>query len=255
MSVEALLDKLFDQLSGTGGAGRRALAEAEDHLRSAVADAQSRGLSRAEAEAEAVARFGPPEQIARELRVAHQRIGAILRPAFTGAWMIGAACLLAMGVSGLISEVLGRTVSPGFIAGDTAGVTYTAERCADYFEYAPTAASCGDAAAFHHWGEVVEGRVAAGVLGLLATIALLVARRTVLRGAQWTPPGGTVAVVLVALFLAVAGLLGLPSAVQAAFFDTTGAGAGLADGAVAAVAAIAWAAWGLRHRRVTAANA
>ena len=32
MSVDRYLDALFDRLAGTGAAGRRALAEAEDHL-------------------------------------------------------------------------------------------------------------------------------------------------------------------------------------------------------------------------------
>ncbi|MGH8884353.1 MAG: hypothetical protein ACRDYX_04115 [Egibacteraceae bacterium] len=67
-SVERCLDGLFDQLAGTGGAGRRALAEAEDHLRTAVTDGLARGLARERAEQEAVARFGRPAWIAGALR-------------------------------------------------------------------------------------------------------------------------------------------------------------------------------------------
>jgi len=48
--VERYLDGMFDRLAGTGGAGRRALAEAEDHLRAAVADARAAGLPAGEAE-------------------------------------------------------------------------------------------------------------------------------------------------------------------------------------------------------------
>src|SRR6476659_4613606 len=37
--IERYLDELFDQLAGTGAAGRRALLEAEYHLRAVAADA------------------------------------------------------------------------------------------------------------------------------------------------------------------------------------------------------------------------
>jgi hypothetical protein len=42
--VDRYLDDLFDALAGTGGAGRRALAEAEDHLRAATADRMADGV-------------------------------------------------------------------------------------------------------------------------------------------------------------------------------------------------------------------
>jgi hypothetical protein len=41
--IEWYLDELFDQLAGTGAAGRRALMEAEYHLRATAADAMARG--------------------------------------------------------------------------------------------------------------------------------------------------------------------------------------------------------------------
>jgi MYXO-CTERM domain-containing protein len=58
--VDDYLDTLFDRLSGTGAEGRRLLAEAEDHLRSAADDGIARGLEPLAAEREAVRRFGPP---------------------------------------------------------------------------------------------------------------------------------------------------------------------------------------------------
>ena len=42
--IEWYLDELFDQLAGTGAAGRRALMEAENHLRAAAAGDVARGL-------------------------------------------------------------------------------------------------------------------------------------------------------------------------------------------------------------------
>jgi hypothetical protein len=63
------------------------------------------------------------------------------------------------------------------VAGDLPGVTYTTQRCAEYLEYFPDAGSCAQAAALHHWGEVVEYRVAVGVLGLLVLGGFLLWRR------------------------------------------------------------------------------
>jgi len=69
--IERYLDELFDRLAGQGAAGRRALAEAEDHLRAAAADAVASGLPADQAEHDAVTRFGSPAMVARRMRSAH----------------------------------------------------------------------------------------------------------------------------------------------------------------------------------------
>jgi hypothetical protein len=236
--VERHLDEMFDRLAGTGAAGRRAMAEADDHLHAAAADGVARGLSGPDAEREAVARFGAPAEVAAELRAVHRP--AWLRPAFVGLWLAGAVGMLVTGASGLVAELFGRLFGAAFVAGDAPGVTYTPARCADYFEYSPHASDCTQAAALHHWGEVVEGRVALGVLGGLALFLLWWARRaTVLGGPAWTPPRGAVAFPLAGLFgLAALGLGGY-GLMELAFHSTDMVGANLAAGLAALVAAAA----------------
>ena len=87
--IEWYLDELFDQLAGTGAAGRRALLEAEYHLRAVAADAMTRGLPEDQAENEAVSRFGSPALVARKLRSAGR-----LNRAVSTAWLLAglAAC-------------------------------------------------------------------------------------------------------------------------------------------------------------------
>jgi hypothetical protein len=65
---------VFDGLTGTEAAGRRALIEVEDHLRAAVSDERGRGLSPAAAERAPVTRFGSPAKIARDIRTAHRNL-------------------------------------------------------------------------------------------------------------------------------------------------------------------------------------
>ena len=231
--VDRYLDDLFDRLAGTGAAGRRTLAEAEDHLRAAADRSAALGVSPMDAEQRAVTAFGTPDAIAAGVRAVH-RPDAWLRPAFAGAWLAGGLGLAAIGASGLVAEVFGRVFGPEFVAGDGPGVTYTAARCAEYLRLFPGAGGCADAAAMDHWGEVVQFRVLAGVLGLLALGAFgLARRRTAFGDAAWRPPRGAVAVPLGALFaVAGAGLTGI-SLMQLAYGDRDMLGANLSAGIVA----------------------
>jgi hypothetical protein len=123
---------------------------------------------------------------------------------------LGAVGLIAIGVSGLIAEAFGRLFGYGFVAGDLPGVTYTPQRCAEYLEYFPKLRSCSEAATLHHFGEIVEYRVAAGVLGLLLlSVYLLLRRRD--RDAQFALPNGFSATIGTALFGFAAGVLLLKS--------------------------------------------
>jgi MYXO-CTERM domain-containing protein len=248
--VDRALDELFDRLAGTGGAGRRALAETEDHLRAAVAEGVAAGLSDTEAQRQAVVRFGPPARISGELRATHLGSSGWLRQAFVGTWLVGGLLGVAIGVSGVMAALLGTFVGADFVSGDASGVTYTAERCAEYFEYVPTATSCAEAAAVHHFGEIEQSRIAVGVLGLFGLGVLwLVRRRTSLGHPAATPPAAMVAVVLLALFGLASALLGGLSLMELAFGQTSGVGANLSAGVASGLAALAVAAWILARRR------
>ena len=98
--IDWYLDEMFGQLAGTGAAGRRALMEAEYHLRAAAADAMAQGLPEDRAEHEAVSRFGPPALVARKLRSA-QGTGRFNRAA-SAAWLLAGAAGCGLGVAYLV---------------------------------------------------------------------------------------------------------------------------------------------------------
>jgi hypothetical protein len=164
----------------------------------------------------------------------------LLRQLLLTAVLLGGIGLTAIGVSGLLAEAMGALFGKSFVSGDSAGVTYTPERCAEFLEYAPGARSCEEAATTHHFGEVVDYRVAAGVLGLLALGVWWLLRRW-----RRDPPGllpdGLVAGVGAAMFGAAAAVLLLESAGLLAFGGGTGAGQYLSGGLVSLVMAAAFA--------------
>ncbi len=152
---------------------------------------------------------------------------------------LGSVGLLAIGASGVVAEAFGAAFGRGFVAGDPSGVTYSRARCAEYMEYAPDAHSCAEAATTHHFGEVVEYRVAAGVLGLIGLgVWWLLRRRTHRPGVL---PEAFSATVATALFtVAAAGLLLESIGLAVIGGESNGVGALLSGGLVSAVAAAAF---------------
>jgi hypothetical protein len=101
--IDRYLDEMFDRLAGTGAEGRRALAETEDHLRTAAADDVAQGLPVAAAERDAVTRFGPPALIAGQLRRAGR--SGFLWSVLSGAWILAGLGLLVLALTYLAKAV------------------------------------------------------------------------------------------------------------------------------------------------------
>lgn len=207
-ALQDYLDELAGQLNPDGVRLRRLLAETEDHLRETVERLEQDGLDHDTAMAAAVDRFGSAETVARTMRSSRR---ALVTDGLRTLWLLAGIGLLAIGASGVLAFVFGVTAGTQFVAGDGFGVTYTAERCADFLEYFPTASSCNEAAAFHHADEIVSTRWAAGVLGLLVLGAYIFYTRRHPRSSKLVPRG-TTSVVAAVVF----GVVGLALALLAA---------------------------------------
>ena len=142
--------------------------------------------------------------------------------------------LIAIGVSGGIAAIFGAAFGKSFVAGDRPGVSYTRDRCADYFEYAPGAKTCEEAATIHHFGETVQYPMSAGLLGVLG-LGVYGAVRRRLRGDPNALPQGFEATVGTAMFGVAAAALLATALNQFVVRETAGVGAPLAEGIVAAV--------------------
>jgi hypothetical protein len=180
----------------------------------------------------------------------------LARQLFGAAVVFAGVGLVAVGVSGALSAGLGATAGHAFVAGDPPGVHYTAARCADLREYAPGARTCGAAATEHHFGEVVDYRVAAGALGAVLLGGVAVARRRRRRAGSGEPavlPRAFVPTVGATVFGGAAAALGAQAVDLAVVGHGRGAGQFL-TGAVVAGAVGAWYLVGLGRQLVDGAR-
>jgi hypothetical protein len=217
--IDRYLDRLLAELRGSAADVRRVLAEAEEHLRDAAREGVEEGLTEEEAQRRAVERFGPPRAVARRFDGVFP-LGEVVRALAWALVPLAAVGLVAVGVSGAISEVFGRLFGPAFVSGDLPWVRYPPQRCAELRRLFP-GHSCLDAAILDHWGEVVQFRVAAGVLGLLILGAYALVRRRV-RPPALVPRPGLVPVAGVAVYGLAAVVLSLQGADAVAIGGTRG---------------------------------
>jgi hypothetical protein len=256
--IEAYLDRLVELLRGPGDHVRRALAESEDHLRRSQAQQVAAGLSEEEAARVAIDRFGDVEQVAGRYntdRVLASPVQVAVQVLLALA-LAGSITLVAIGLSGVVAGIGGAAFGHAFIAGDQPGVTYTAERCAEYRAIYPEAPTCEQAALDDHYDETVYNRIAGGVLGLLVLGGWWVASR--LAQGQVGPsviPRSFVPIALTTLFAAAAAVLGGIGVLQWLFAGSnSGAGSLLSAGIVSGVAFLAFGAWLVMTLRSEAAT-
>ncbi|MDQ1394195.1 MAG: hypothetical protein QOF30_3172 [Acidimicrobiaceae bacterium] len=204
--VEVYLDRLLAAAPGSPRDVRALLSEAESHLRDATAEGMASGLSQAEAEYDAVARFGTVRSVAAaEARRSSVPLAALVRQVGASGLLLGAIGGIAVGVSGILTAILGAFGGSAFIVDISPATHLAPSDCARWLANDPRAHSCYQAALSDWAGEIVGFRLVAGVAGLLALAAFLVVRR------RWPRlPATVVDTIAVTLFgLAGAWMLGL----------------------------------------------
>lgn len=91
--AEAFLDTLDDSLGLPADICAEVRAELSDHLANSIAAIEAEGLDRDRATREAMARLGRPEELARQLRAAHQSTRRLLAGAAGGVFQAGIGAL------------------------------------------------------------------------------------------------------------------------------------------------------------------
>lgn len=236
-NIEQYLDELADALIASPRRARRILAETQDHLQTARQSLIDGGMAPEDAEAEALRRFGSPAVVARGFR-RNTPLTSLPFIEALGTSLLGLVAIgfIAIGLSGVLSLAIGSLAGKDFIAGDLPGVTYTAERCNDFFGFHPEAGDCATAATAHHYDEVVYQRLDVGIVGLMALVAYFAMRR--LRRPRYMPSTFAPTIGAAVFSLAGAGFT-LMSIGQTVTGGSDGAGAFLSAGLVSlAIAAV-----------------
>ncbi len=152
--IEEYLDGLYAQLRTDPRSARRLLDEAADHLHGAAADFEEQGMTRLDAEREAVLRFGESAPIARaDSRVTFP---ALLFDTGKAVTLLGGIGLVAIGLSGLLAGAMWALFGRQFVGGGLARSVFGG----------PPASVAEDA------GDAVSLRVLAGLVGLIVLAGL-----------------------------------------------------------------------------------
>jgi hypothetical protein len=115
--IEDYLDDLLRRCRADARTTRRLLDEAGDHLHAAAAELEADGMSRTDAEAEAVRRFGAAAPIVRA--TARRSFAALVFETLRAAILLGACGLVAVGLSGAVVAVMNAVAGPRFVGGTT----------------------------------------------------------------------------------------------------------------------------------------
>jgi hypothetical protein len=213
--IEDYLDELLRRTCADARTTRRLLDEASDHLHAATAELQAGGMSRQDAEAEAVRRFGPVAPIARA--TFRRSFLAVVFETLRAAVFLAGWGLVAVGISGLVALVMNVWAGRSFVGGQTV--------------FPGSGASVGEVA-----DDAVVLRVLAGLVGVLLLLGYLVWRR--LRTIPALLPAGLVDALGAAAFAAGTAGLVIATADQAVQTGTPGVGFPLSGAIVALPATV-----------------
>lgn len=212
--IDDYLDELLRRCRADVRTTRRLLDEASDHLHAAAAELEANGMSRVDAEAEAVHRFGPLKPIVRA--TARRSFIKLVLETVRAAVLLGACGLVAVGLSGAVVAVMNALAGPSFVGGTTVfgtGGSTVAETAHD----------------------AVVLRSLAGAVGVLILAGYWLVRRRL--GDSTVLPGGLVDALGAAAFAAAAVVL-VSASVDQAITGTGGHGVGFfLSGAIVSLAA------------------
>lgn len=177
--VEDYLDELFVALRGQPRQIRRMLAEAEEHLRSAITDDLAHGTLAEDAGVAAVARFGGAAEVARAWNASTpaEPMRSFLRRMAAQFVPLAGIGLIAIGLSGVIARVMTALWGRTFMFADPPGTTYPAAACRFWLSVHPSAGSCTNAYLAESQADGLLARYAAGVLGLVLLGVVVAIRR------------------------------------------------------------------------------
>jgi hypothetical protein len=233
--IEDYLDGLYGQLRTDPRSARRMLDEAADHLHGAAAEFEEQGMTRVEAEREAVRRFGDSAPIVRA--DARRTFPTLVFDTGKAVTLLGAIGLVAIGVSGLLAGAMAALFGRQFVGGGLAHSVFGG----------PPASVAEDA------GDAVSLRVLAGFVGLLVLAGLWAVRHA---RPQWMAlrvlPAAYVDLVALVAFASAGILLFAASIVQIVQYGGHGTGFFLSGAVVALAGALVYGVRSVRsvlHRR------
>lgn len=115
--IENYLDDLLRRTHADPRTTRRLLDEANDHLAATAAELEAEGMSRVDAEREAVRRFGPVADLARAS--SRRSFAALVLETLRAAILLGGWGLVAVGLSGGVVAVMNALFGQRFVGGAT----------------------------------------------------------------------------------------------------------------------------------------
>jgi MYXO-CTERM domain-containing protein len=214
--IEDHLDELLRRTRADARTTRRLLDEASDHLDTAAAELQAGGMSRQEAETEAVRLFGPVTPIVRATM--RRSLAALVLETLRAALFLAGCGFVAVGISGLVAFAMNLWLGRSFVGGARV-----------YF--------AGHGTSVNETGDdAVALRVIVGLIGLLVLLGYLALRRR----ASSPPllPAGLVDALGAAAFAAGTAGLAIASADQGVQNGTSGVGFPLSGALVALPATV-----------------